>query len=332
MTESTIRWDQDADGIVTLTLDDPNAARQHDDARVPQVDAGSRRPAVRREGLDHRRDRHVGQGAPSSPAATSPLLQQITDENAAEFLAEDTAIKADLRRLEKLGKPVVAALNGAALGGGLEIALACHRRIALDNPKAQFGLPEVTLGLLPGGGGVVRDGPPARHRQRADQGAAAGQPLQALPRRSRSASSTRSPPRPRRCSTRPARGSRPTPRPSSRGTPRATGCPAARRCHPEAGGHAARRCRPTCASRPRAPRCPRRTTSCAPRSRARLVDIDTAFTHRGPLLRRPRPRPGREEHDPGVLVRPELDQRRRLAAGGLRARARRPRWRCSARA
>ena len=65
-------------------------------------------------------------------------------------------MKGDLRALETLGKPVVAALNGAALGGGLEIALACHHRIALDNPKSQFGLPEVTLGLLPGGGGVTR--------------------------------------------------------------------------------------------------------------------------------------------------------------------------------
>jgi 3-hydroxyacyl-CoA dehydrogenase/enoyl-CoA hydratase/3-hydroxybutyryl-CoA epimerase len=65
-------------------------------------------------------------------------------------------LKHQLRRLETLGKPVVAALNGAALGGGLEIALACHYRIALNNPKAQFGLPEVGLGLLPGGGGIVR--------------------------------------------------------------------------------------------------------------------------------------------------------------------------------
>ncbi len=61
-----------------------------------------------------------------------------------------------LRRLETLGKPVVAAINGAALGGGLEIALACHHRIAIDSPKVQLGFPEVQLGLLPGGGGVVR--------------------------------------------------------------------------------------------------------------------------------------------------------------------------------
>ena len=65
-------------------------------------------------------------------------------------------LTAQLRTLETLGVPVVAALNGSALGGGLEIALACHRRIAIDDPKAEFGQPEVTLGLMPGAGGVVR--------------------------------------------------------------------------------------------------------------------------------------------------------------------------------
>jgi 3-hydroxyacyl-CoA dehydrogenase/enoyl-CoA hydratase/3-hydroxybutyryl-CoA epimerase len=66
------------------------------------------------------------------------------------------SLKAQLRKLETLGVPVVAALNGSALGGGLELALAAHYRIALDNPKSQFGFPEVGLGVLPGGGGIVR--------------------------------------------------------------------------------------------------------------------------------------------------------------------------------
>lgn len=61
-----------------------------------------------------------------------------------------------LRSLETCGKPVVAALTGSALGGGLEVALGCHHRIALDQPKAKYGLPEVKLGLLPGGGGTQR--------------------------------------------------------------------------------------------------------------------------------------------------------------------------------
>jgi len=61
-----------------------------------------------------------------------------------------------LRALELGGKPVAAALNGSALGGGMELALACHYRVAADNPKARFGFPEVTLGLLPGAGGTQR--------------------------------------------------------------------------------------------------------------------------------------------------------------------------------
>jgi 3-hydroxyacyl-CoA dehydrogenase/enoyl-CoA hydratase/3-hydroxybutyryl-CoA epimerase len=65
-------------------------------------------------------------------------------------------IKHDLRRLEQMKVPVVAAINGAALGGGFEICLACNHRIMLNHPKVVIGFPEVTLGLLPGAGGVVR--------------------------------------------------------------------------------------------------------------------------------------------------------------------------------
>jgi 3-hydroxyacyl-CoA dehydrogenase/enoyl-CoA hydratase/3-hydroxybutyryl-CoA epimerase len=77
-------------------------------------------------------------------------------ENAGEAFDTVEAVKRDLRALETLGKPVVAAINGAALGGGLEIALACHHRIAADVKGLVVGFPEVTLGLLPGGGGVTR--------------------------------------------------------------------------------------------------------------------------------------------------------------------------------
>ncbi len=59
-------------------------------------------------------------------------------------------------RLETGGKPVVAAIGGAALGGGYELALACHHRIALDAPHVEIGLPEVQLGLMPGAGGTQR--------------------------------------------------------------------------------------------------------------------------------------------------------------------------------
>ncbi|MGE0733840.1 MAG: 3-hydroxyacyl-CoA dehydrogenase NAD-binding domain-containing protein [Alphaproteobacteria bacterium] len=67
-----------------------------------------------------------------------------------------TLFAATSRKMETKGKPFVAAINGTALGGGYEIALACHRRICADNPNTRIGLPEVTMGLLPGGGGTQR--------------------------------------------------------------------------------------------------------------------------------------------------------------------------------
>ena len=83
------------------------------------------------------------------------VMVQARPEHAPRIFAEVEAMKSDLRRLEKLPKPVVAAINGAALGGGFEITLACQHRILLDDPKAEVGLPEASLGLLPGAGGVT---------------------------------------------------------------------------------------------------------------------------------------------------------------------------------
>jgi 3-hydroxyacyl-CoA dehydrogenase/enoyl-CoA hydratase/3-hydroxybutyryl-CoA epimerase len=83
-------------------------------------------------------------------------LSQVGPEDADKIFAMVEGIKADLRAIETLGVPVVAAINGTALGGGWEIALACHHRLLLNDPKVRIGLPEVSLGLLPGGGGVVR--------------------------------------------------------------------------------------------------------------------------------------------------------------------------------
>lgn len=77
-------------------------------------------------------------------------------DNAATLFARTCELHRALRKLETCGKPVAAALPGSTLGGGLEIALACHYRVAADNARARFGLPEVTLGLLPGGGGTQR--------------------------------------------------------------------------------------------------------------------------------------------------------------------------------
>lgn len=77
-------------------------------------------------------------------------------DDAATLFERTCELHRMLRKLETCGKPVAAALPGSTLGGGLEIALACHYRVAADNARARFGLPEVTLGLLPGGGGTQR--------------------------------------------------------------------------------------------------------------------------------------------------------------------------------
>ncbi len=84
------------------------------------------------------------------------LLAVETDEQAQQMFDRIEGIKQLFRQMELAGKPMVAAINGSALGGGLELALACHARFVLDKPGVKLGLPEVTLGLLPGGGGITR--------------------------------------------------------------------------------------------------------------------------------------------------------------------------------
>ena len=155
MAENTIAWDKDAEGIVTLTLDDPTGSANVMNEHYKE----SMHKAVER--LVAEKDSITGVVITSGKKtffAGGDLKSMITagPENAGEIFAEVEDIKRDLRTLETLGKPVVAAINGAALGGGLEIALACHRRIVADVKGVQIGLPEVTLGLLPGGGGVTR--------------------------------------------------------------------------------------------------------------------------------------------------------------------------------
>jgi 3-hydroxyacyl-CoA dehydrogenase / enoyl-CoA hydratase / 3-hydroxybutyryl-CoA epimerase len=152
---STIRWEQDEDGIVVLTLDDPKQSANTMNA------AYKRSMGAVVDRLESERDRIAGvviTSAKQTFFAGGDLndLRLATEEQAPQIAAEIRELKRQLRRLETLGKPVVAAINGAALGGGLEICLACHHRIALDDSKVRLGFPEVQLGLLPGAGGVVR--------------------------------------------------------------------------------------------------------------------------------------------------------------------------------
>ena len=152
---STIRWDRDEDGIVVLTLDDPNQSANTMNA------AYKASMAATVDRLEAERDEITGvviTSAKNAFFAGGDLheLKRATKADAPQIATEMREMKRQLRRLETLGKPVAAAINGAALGGGLEICLACHHRVALDDPKVQLGFPEVQLGLLPGAGGVAR--------------------------------------------------------------------------------------------------------------------------------------------------------------------------------
>ncbi|HET9038943.1 MAG TPA: fatty acid oxidation complex subunit alpha FadJ [Gemmatimonadales bacterium] len=95
-------------------------------------------------------------GKPDSFIAGADIEEftALTTESAAERLSFEG--QEMVNRVETLAKPVVAAIHGACLGGGLELALACHYRVATDHPKTQLGLPEVQLGLIPGAGGCQR--------------------------------------------------------------------------------------------------------------------------------------------------------------------------------
>ena len=150
-----IRYEKGQDQIVVLTLDMPGQSANTMNAAYREAMAAT----LTR--LEAEKDEIAGvviTSAKKTFFAGGDLneLIKVDRAHAKDFYDSVLVLKAQLRRLETLGKPVVAAINGAALGGGWEICLACHHRVALDDKSVQLGLPEVTLGLLPGGGGVVR--------------------------------------------------------------------------------------------------------------------------------------------------------------------------------
>ncbi|MCX6399998.1 MAG: 3-hydroxyacyl-CoA dehydrogenase NAD-binding domain-containing protein [Propionibacteriales bacterium] len=154
-TVSGVRYEKDADNVVDLVLDDPTASAN---TMNPIYVEGMR------AALD-RLEKEIAEGSVIGVVLSSAKktffaggnlnqLLELGPGDAAKIHDDSLEIKADLRRLETLGVPVVSAINGAALGGGFEIALSTHRRILFAG--AEVGLPEVQLGLLPGGGGIVR--------------------------------------------------------------------------------------------------------------------------------------------------------------------------------
>ena len=152
MTMNSVIYEKDQDNIVHLILDKPNAgANLMDNEFTDSLSA-----AV--EQL--RQDDYAGvifRSAKSTFFAGGNLDDLFTTQkdNAAALYDMVNRLKLAMREIETQGKPVVACINGAALGGGWELALSTHYRIALSKGVI-LGLPEITLGLLPGGGGVIR--------------------------------------------------------------------------------------------------------------------------------------------------------------------------------
>ncbi|MGH3716514.1 MAG: 3-hydroxyacyl-CoA dehydrogenase NAD-binding domain-containing protein [Micromonosporaceae bacterium] len=148
-------WDKGADGIVVLTMDDPDQSAN----TMNELFQTSFQATVDR--LEAEQDDITGVIITSAKktffaGGDLNLLISAKQEDSPQIAVLLDGIKANMRRLETLGKPVVAAINGSALGGGCEIALACHHRVALDAKGMEIGTPEATLGLLPGAGGVTR--------------------------------------------------------------------------------------------------------------------------------------------------------------------------------
>ncbi len=144
-----------ADGIATITFDEPNSP-----VNTMCLDWQDDMDAVAAQVL---KDKDAIKGIVLASAKTTFFAgadlkgaMRLQPSDAAKIFEEIERVKKNFRTLETLGKPVVSLLNGTALGGGWEVALVGHHRIAIDDRKIQFGLPEVTLGLLPGASGVTK--------------------------------------------------------------------------------------------------------------------------------------------------------------------------------
>jgi len=153
---NTIDIDVDKDGIATLTIDVKGRPMNVMTPEFLQELA----EAVNRIAADDRIKGAVITSGKDSFMAGADLIGIVDSfderKDAAEVYGWCRELNQILRRLETCGKPLAAAINGTALGGGLEVCLACHYRVAADNPRSVLGLPEVQVGLLPGGGGTQR--------------------------------------------------------------------------------------------------------------------------------------------------------------------------------
>ena len=147
-----IRYEKDPENIVTLTLDMPGRPVNVINDEFMTAFVGTLARLTAEEDLTG----VIITSAKKTFVAGGDLEWLFGVSDVETIFRQAEQLKAEFRRLETMGKPVVAAINGTALGGGMELALIAHYRIALDDPRLKLGFPEVTLGLLPGGGGVTR--------------------------------------------------------------------------------------------------------------------------------------------------------------------------------
>ena len=143
------------DGVAAITFDDPalpvNTMSEQWQADLAEVTA--------QVVADQAAIRGILLGSAKSTffaGADLKAVMRMQPGDGPRAFREIEAMKGHFRTLETLGKPVVSCLNGSALGGGWEVALVGHYRIAVDDPQIRFGMPEVTLGLIPGGGGITK--------------------------------------------------------------------------------------------------------------------------------------------------------------------------------
>jgi 3-hydroxyacyl-CoA dehydrogenase / enoyl-CoA hydratase / 3-hydroxybutyryl-CoA epimerase len=163
MTTETIKFDLDADGIALLTIDVPGQTMNVITGELTR-DLGT---LIERIATDEAvKGAVITSGKKTGFMAGADLkgmggmvgggAADASKSRMAQIFDGVFTLNKLFRRLETCGKPVAAAINGLALGGGLEICLATHYRVCADNPKIQLGLPEVMVGLLPGAGGTQR--------------------------------------------------------------------------------------------------------------------------------------------------------------------------------
>ena len=320
MSESTtIRWEQDGDRRRHPRPRRPRPVGQHHEPGLPRPPSPPSPTARRPSRTASAASSSPPPRRPSSPAATCKEMIQVGPETTPSEVfdarhRDQARTCAASRPSASRSSPPSTARRSAAVTRSRSPATTA---IALDAPGSKIGLPEVTLGLLPGGRRRHPYRTAARHRRRAAQGAAPGHPVHARAARWRTASSTRSPPPATEMLARARAFIDAHPESQQPWDVKGYRIPGGTPAHPKfaanlpafpANLQEADRRRPL----PRAPQHPRRGRRGLP---GRLRD---RAGHRGPLLHRAGHRPDRQEHDPGVLLRPPGRQLRRQPPAGHR--------------